>query len=410
MIRQADIVIVGTGHGAAQAALALRQQGFDGSILLVGRDKQVPYERPPLSKEYLAGDKSFERILIRPRDFWIDKRIDMLLGTEVTAINSEARQVTLQDGRTIDYRELIWSAGGTPRRLSCAGNDLRGVHTVRDKDDIDRIMAELDSGAKRAVVIGGGYIGLEAAAVLTKLGCQVTLIEALDRVLARVAGQELSRFFEAEHRAHGVDVRLNTTVERLEGDGGNVYGVRLSSGEELPCDMVIVGIGIEPAVGPLGTTGATISNGVEVDEYCHTGVPHIHAIGDCAAHHNAFADGAVVRLESVQNANDMANIAAKDICGKAEPYQATPWFWSHQYDFKLQTVGLSMGHDATVVRGDPAERSFSVIYLKNGQVIALDCVNAMKDYVQGRKLVEARKVVPAEALADPSTPLKDLVD
>lgn len=410
MRRQADVVIVGTGHGAAQAAIALRQQGFGGSILMIGRDCELPYERPPLSKEYLAGDKSFERILIRPENFWTEKRVDMLLRAEVTTIDPEARRVTLQDGRMIDYGELIWSAGGSPRCLSCPGNHLAGVHTVRDKDDIDRIMAELGTGAKQAVVIGGGYIGLEAAAVLTKLGCEVTLVEALDRVLARVAGEELSRFYEAEHRAHGVVVRLDSSVERLEGDGGRISGVRLASGEVLDCDLAIVGIGIVPAVGPLVGAGAKVSDGVEVDEYCRTGVPHIHAIGDCAAHHNVFADGALVRLESVQNANDMAIIAAKDICGKAEPYQATPWFWSHQYDLKLQTVGLSRGHDATVLRGDPDQRSFSVIYLREGRVIALDCVNAMKDYVQGRSLVEAGKVLSAEALADCSIPLKEIAD
>jgi 3-phenylpropionate/trans-cinnamate dioxygenase ferredoxin reductase component len=258
------------------------------------------------------------------------------------------------------------------------------------------------------VVVGGGFIGLEAAAVLTKLGCKVTLLEALDRVLARVAGEELSRFFEAEHRAHGVDLRTGTAVEEILGDGTRVTGVRLAGGEVLPAAMVVVGIGIAPAVEPLIKAGAVGSNGVDVDEYCRTSLTDIYAIGDCAANANRFAGGAVVRLESVQNANDMAITAARAICGDPQPYRALPWFWSNQYDLKLQTVGLSMGHDATVLRGDPDSRCVSVIYLKNGRVIALDCVNAMKDYVQGRKLVEEELVINPTELADTSRTLKDI--
>ncbi len=227
-------------------------------------------------------------------------------------------------------------------------------------------------------------------------------------MLARVAGEELSAFYEAEHRAHGVDLRTGVAVEALEGEG-RVTGVRLADGEVIPADMVIVGIGIVPAVGVLIAAGAAGGNGVDVDEQCRTSLPHVYAIGDCAAHANGFADGAVIRLESVQNANDQAAIVAKTICGEEAAYQATPWFWSNQYDLKLQTVGLSTGHDATVLRGDPATRSFSVIYLKHGKVIALDCVNAVKDYAQGRKLVEARAVVAPEDLADMERPLKELL-
>jgi 3-phenylpropionate/trans-cinnamate dioxygenase ferredoxin reductase component len=258
-------------------------------------------------------------------------------------------------------------------------------------------------------VIGGGYIGLEAAAVLSKFGKQVVLLEALPRVLARVAGEDLSAFYEAEHRAHGVDLRTGAAVEALEGEG-KVSGVRLADGELVPADMVIVGIGIIPAVGVLITAGAAGGNGVDVDDQCRTSLPHVYAIGDCAAHSNAFADGAVIRLESVQNANDQATIAAKTICGEDVAYHATPWFWSNQYDLKLQTVGLSTGHDATVLRGDPANRSFAVIYLRHGKVIALDCVNAVRDYAQGRKLVEAGAVIAAEDLADTARTLKELVE
>ena len=404
----ADVVIVGAGHGGAQAAIALRQNGFAGTVLMIGREPELPYERPPLSKEYLAREKTFERITIRPEAFWAEKHITMLLGTEVTALDAAAHEATLGDGRKVRYGHLIWATGGDPRRLSCAGHDLAGVHAVRTRADVDQLMVELDAGAKRAVVIGGGYIGLEAAAVLTKLGCHVTLLEALPRVLARVAGEALSAFFEADHRAHGVDLRTSVQVDHIVGEGGKVSGVKLAEGTLLPADLVIVGIGIIPCVEPLRTAGAEGANGVMVDAECRTSLPDVYAIGDCAAHANAFADGAVIRLESVQNANDMGTTAAKSICGAPVPYHAVPWFWSNQYDLKLQTVGLSTGHDATVLRGDPATRSFSVIYLKAGKVIALDCVNMIKDYVQGRKLVEAGAVIAPEKLADAGTPLKEL--
>jgi len=404
-----DVVIVGTGHGGAQAAISLRQQGFEGSVVMIGRDPELPYERPPLSKEYLAREKAFERIQIRPQQFWSDKGIDLRLGESVTAVDAEAHRVKLASGEELEYGSLIWAAGGDPRRLTCSGAELAGLHAVRDRADVDRIMAELDSGAKQVMIIGGGYIGLEAAAVTTKLGCSVTLLEMQDRVLERVAGPELSAFYEAEHRAHGVDLRTSTAVECIEGDGTRVTGVRLGNGEILPADLVIVGIGIVPSVAILAEAGAACSNGVEVDEYCRTSLPDVYAIGDCAAHANAFAGGAVIRLESVQNANDMAHVAAAAICGSPHPYSATPWFWSNQYDLKLQTVGLNIGHDTRVLRGDPATRSFSVVYLKDGVVLALDCVNAMKDFVQGRKLVEARSTPDPAKLADSETPLKELV-
>lgn len=406
---RADVVIVGAGHGGAQAAIALRQNGFAGSILVIGREPELPYERPPLSKEYLAREKTFERIMIRPAAFWEDKAVEMALGHEVVAVDPDARVLRTADGATVSYGDLIWATGGDARRLSCAGHDLAGVHGVRTRADADRLMAELDAGARRAVVIGGGYIGLEAAAVLTKFGAHVTLLEALPRVLARVAGEALSTFYQDEHRAHGVDLRTQVTVDCLEGADGKVTGVRLADGSVLPADLVIVGIGIIPQVGPLLAAGAAGGNGVDVDEFCRTSLPHVYAIGDCAAHANAFAQGAVIRLESVQNANDQATVAAKAICGAPVPYKATPWFWSNQYDLRLQTVGLSTGHDEAVLRGDPATRSFSVVYLKNGKVIALDCVNMVKDYVQGKKLVETGAALSAAQLADAGVPLKDML-
>lgn len=410
-VSHADVVIVGTGHGGAQAAIALRQHGFDGSIMMIGRDNAPPYERPPLSKEYLAGDKGFERIMIRPEKFWVDKDITLRLGAAVTAIDPHAHSLKLADGSTVTYRKLIWSGGGDPRRMPVPGANLKHVFYVRDKRDADAMMAALGGGARRAVVIGGGYIGLEAAAVLRKLSCEVTLVEMLPRLLARVAGEELSDFFAAEHRRQGVDVRLAQGVtEIIGGDDGTASGVALDNGEVLACDMVVVGIGIVPAVGALIAAGAAGSNGVDVDYCCRTTLDDIYAIGDCAAHANVFASNAVIRLESVQNAHDMANTVAKAIMGDKEPYHALPWFWSNQYDLKLQTAGLNLGFDETVLRGDPATRKFTVAYLKDGRPIAFDCVGTMKDYVQGRKLLEAGagRIDPA-LLADPEVPIKDLM-
>lgn len=406
---RAEVVIVGTGHGGAQAAIALRQNGFEGSIMMIGRGSHPPYERPPLSKEYLAGDKPFARILIRPEQFWAERGIELRLSSVVAEIDWMAHEAVLHDGTRIGYRKLIWAGGGDPRRLSCPGADLEGIHSVRNRADVDRMKAELEAGAKRVVVVGGGYIGLEAAAVLRKLDCEVTLLEAQLRVLARVAGEELSEFYQAEHRARGVDIRLETGIESIEGDGRKVTGVKLSDGTAIPADMIVVGIGIVPAIGPLIAAGAAGANGVDVDEFCRTTLDDIYAIGDCAAHANVWADNAVIRIESVQNANDMATTAARAICGDKQAYTAFPWFWSNQYDLKLQTAGLSLDHDATVLRGDPATRKFSVVYLKEGRVIALDCVNNTKDYVQGRKLIEAREAPEREALADTEIPLRDLL-
>ncbi len=401
-----DVVIVGAGHGGAQAAIMLRQQKFEGTIAMIGEEPEIPYERPPLSKEYFAGEKPFERILIRPAKFWEERQIEMLLGRRVSAVDAAAHTLTIDDGEAIGYGKLIWATGGAPRMLPIPGGDLPGVQGVRTRADADAMKAASQDAAQ-IVVIGGGYIGLEAAAVLSKFGKKVILLEALPRVLARVAGEPLSRFYEAEHCAHGVDVRLNVQVTAIEGEA-RATGVRLADGEVIPADLVIVGIGIIPAVEPLLAAGAAGGNGVSIDEYCRTSLPDIYAIGDCAAHANAFANGATIRLESVQNANDMANTAARAICGDAQPYHAVPWFWSNQYDLKLQTVGLSTGHDEVVVRGDPAQRSFSVIYLKEGRVIALDCVNAVKDYVQGRALVAGRMILDRAKLADTGKPLKEL--
>ena len=406
----ADVLIVGGGHGGAQAALALRQRGFEGRVTMVTREAFPPYERPPLSKDYLAGDKPFEKILIRPESFWSERNIEIRTGSAVVAIDPQARSVELGDGTRLEYHSLIWAAGGDPRRLPCSGADLNGVHSIRTRGDADRIRAQIDGGVKRVAVIGGGYIGLEAAAVFRKMGLPVTVIERMERVLNRVAGPELSSFYEAEHRRQGVELMLDHSVEALVGDdSGQVRAVSLADGSEVEADLVIVGIGIVPAVGPLLAAGAAGTNGVDVDEFCRTSLDDTYAIGDCAAHSNPYADNRVIRLESVQNATDMANTVAKHVTGERERYNTVPWFWSNQYDLRLQTVGFSSEDDDCVVRGDPDSRSFSVVYLREGRVAALDCVNATRDYAQGRRLIEARCEPDLDALADPEVALKTLL-
>ncbi len=402
-----DVLIVGAGHAGANVAATLRQQGFARSVALIGDEADPPYERPPLSKAYLSGEKPLDRILIRPRTFWEERGVELLLRRRVVRVEPDAHRVRLEDGTAIGYGTLVWAAGGRPRRLTCPGHDLAGVHAVRTRADVDRMMAELPA-VRRVVVVGGGYIGLEAAAVLTTLGRHVTVVEAQDRVLARVAGEPLSRFFEAEHRGHGVEILLGVAVSRIEG-GETVTGVRLADGSLLACEMAIVGIGIVPNVEPLALAGADVGNGVVIDATCRTSLRDVFAIGDCAAHRSAFADGALIRLESVQNANDQAVVVAKTLTGRTSTYDAVPWFWSDQYDLKLQTVGLSTGHEEALVRGDPATRSFSILYLRGGRVIALDCVNAVRDYVQGRALVMSGAVVDPSLLADTSLPLKQLL-
>ncbi|RZT94852.1 3-phenylpropionate/trans-cinnamate dioxygenase ferredoxin reductase subunit [Advenella incenata] len=403
-----DVLIVGSGHGGAQAAIVLRQRGFSGTIRIVTEEQEFPYERPPLSKEYLSQERSFDRMLIRSENFWAEKEVNFNFGHSIERIDPENRIAYDASGHMWLYGQMIWAAGGHARRLSCDGSNVAGLHTIRTRKDIDKLESEL-ADASRVVIIGGGFIGLETAAILSKFGKKVTVIEAQDRVLARVAAKPISNFFEEKHRAHGVNFRLQAAVAEIEGRAGRVIGVRLEDDSTIPADIVIVGIGLEPSVTPLLQAGALGGNGVEVDEFCRTSLPNIYAIGDCAAHINNFGDGRKLRLESVQNAADQAITAALHILGQPQPYVSVPWFWSNQFEHRLQTVGLNIGYDSEVLRGDPFTGSFSIVYLRGGKVAALDCVNAISDYAQGKLLVQRNVEISPKLLADPKHKLKSFL-
>lgn len=403
-----DVVVVGAGQAGAQVAISLRQSGFEGTIAVIGDEPDLPYERPPLSKDYLAGEKESARLLLRPADFWSERSVDMQLGCRAVEVNPDARCVTLEDGSRVGYQHLVWAAGGYPRPLPLEGGQLPGVHAIRTRADVDKLKAELEP-ATDIVIIGGGYIGLEAAAVLVSTGRNVTVLEAQPRVLARVTAEPVSRFYETEHRAKGVTVVTNASIASLEARDGRVGAVVLGDGSRLKADIVIVGIGLIPHQAVLATAGAECSDGVVVDEFCRTSLPEIFAIGDCAAHPNVYAVADHIRLESVQNAIDQAKVVAGFILGNPEPYRSLPWFWSNQFDLKLQTVGLHGTHDEIVLRGDPAARSFAVIYLRQGRVIALDCINAVKDFMAGKQLVANSVMADRQQLGNVSVPLKSML-
>lgn len=400
-----DVVIVGAGHAGAQLAVTLRQNGYMGSIGMIGEEPHLPYERPPLSKEYLSGEKTAERLMIRPASFWESKNVTWVGSTKVIHIDPVSRTVRAQCGRKFFYNKLVWAAGGAARRLGSPGDEADNVYVVRTRADVEAIMQVLPR-VERVTVIGGGYIGLEAAAVLRKFQKKVTVLEAGSRVLARVAGEPLSRFYEKTHRNQGVDLRLNVNLDGFALQAGLVRGVVLSDGEVIATDIVIVGIGIEPSVEPLRAAGAEVSNGVEVDANCRTSLPDIYAIGDCAAHQSKFCQGEMIRIESVQNANDQARTVALNILGQAYPYESIPWFWSNQYNLKLQTMGLSRNHDHLLIRGSMENESFSVLYLREGKLIAIDAVNCVKDYVQAKELIINASLIDPVLALDFNIPLK----
>lgn len=404
-----DVVIVGAGQAGAQLAQALRQGEFAGSILMIGDEPDLPYDRPPLSKDYLTGTKDRGHLPLRPQAFWDDRQVKIFLGCSVIAVRSAAHEIDLGNGEVVSYGSLVWAAGGAPRRLTCPGADLGGVHVIRTRAHVDVLRAELED-AQSVVIVGGGYVGLEAAAVLSKLGKRVTLVESQDRLLARVAGPDLSKFYETEHRAHGVDLRLSVSIDTFIGQNGRITGVGQADGAEIPAEIAIVGIGLVPNIAVLAGAGAACSNGVDIDEYCRTSLPDVFAIGDCANHANHYAGGARIRLESVHNANEQARVAASALLGKPRPYRSLPWFWSNQYDLQLQTAGLSAGYDLAILRGNPLSRAFTVVYLKKRKVIAMDCVNCPRDFMQGKALIENEVEVNPSVLQDTDRTLREIVD
>ena len=403
-----DVIIVGGGHGGAQTAISLRQLGFAGSIAIVSSEDGHPYQRPPLSKAYLADTIRLERLLIRPENYWSDNDIDVIGNHEIVAVDPNEHTVATHDGETLRYRTLVWAAGSVARRLEAPGASLRSVHCVRTRADVDMLKSDLAT-ASRVAVVGGGYIGLEAAAALVKLGKRVTLTEPLNRVLSRMSAEPVSRFLEAQHRARGVDVRLGRKVVRLTGPDDHVAEVHLDDATVVPCDLVIVGIGGSPVVAPLADVGAETANGLLVDEVGATTLPDVMAVGDCAAAPNHFAWGATMRLESVQNAIDQAVVVARHLTGLAKSAATPPTFWSDQYDINLRTVGIAQGHDEAVLRGSPGTGRFSVVYLREHRVIAIDAVNSMKDFAQGRALVQAGSLLDTAAIGDPTRPLGETV-
>ncbi len=399
------IVIIGAGQAGGQAAYSLRLGGFEGEIILVGDEPAPPYQRPPLSKAYFKGELEADRLFLKPLDYYAENRIELVTGDAATAIDLPGRQVALASGRQLGWDRLVIATGARPRKLALQGADLDGIGELRTLADVDRLK-KLGVPGARMVVIGAGYIGLEAAAVGQQLGLKVTVLEAMPQVLSRVAGPEIGAFYTHIHREAGTDVRLGARIEAFEGVGA-VTGVKLADGEVIPADFVLVGVGVLPNMELALEAGLMCGNGVVVDAAMRTSHPDVYAIGDVAwrplVHY-----GREGRLESVHNAIEGGKLAAADILGKTPPPLEAPWFWSDQFDLKLQTAGLWTGADERVVRGEPASRAFAVFYLKEGHLIAVDAVNSAPEYIVGKKLVAAKaKVAPGE-LVDKSISMKDI--
>lgn len=399
-----QVIIVGAGQAGASCAAKLRTLGFDGAITVIGEEPAPPYQRPPLSKAYLLGDIGPERLWLRSNDFWAEHRIDLRLDQLVLSIDIAARKVHL-DGDALPYDELVLATGSAPRRLPAAiGGELDGVYTVRTLADVDRMREEFSAGRK-LVVIGGGYIGLEAAAVGRKLGLDVTVVEAAPRILQRVASVETADYFRNLHRAHGAEILEGVGVDRLIGDG-RVSAVHLTDGRQLPADFVVAGIGITPCDALASAAGIVIENGIRTNAHGRTSDPHVWAAGDCASFP---LNGQQVRLESVGNAIDQAELVAANILGAAQDYVAKPWFWSDQYDCKLQIAGLNTGYDRTVVRPGAGAAS-SVWYFSGDKLLAVDAMNDPRAFMIGKRLIEAGRTVEPEVAANPATDLKSLLN
>lgn len=399
-----DIVVIGAGQAGASLVARLRKNGFDGSVTLIGNEPVPPYQRPPLSKAYLMGDMTVERLYLRPAEFYEDAQISLRLDAHVDRIDPAARCVYVAN-EALPYDTLVLCTGSAPRHLPVSiGGALEGVHVMRDLADADAMGPRFGTGA-RVLIVGGGYIGLEAAAVAAHKGLHVTLVEMADRILQRVASPETSDYFRALHREHGVDIREGVGLERLWGEG-HVTGAKLSDGTQLDVDFVIVGVGIVPSTSLAEAAGLEIENGIEVDAEGRTSDPAIWAAGDCASFpHQAGR----LRLESVPNAIDMAECVADNIMGAGTPYVPKPWFWSDQFDVKLQIAGLGAGYDRIVTRHGSNARSLSLWYFAGDRLLAVDAMNDPRAYMVGKRLIEAGKSPRADAVADPDTDLKSLL-
>ena len=401
------LVIVGGGQAAAQAVQSLRQQNFAGAITLLCDEPYPPYQRPPLSKKYFAGELPRERLLLRPAAFYAEKGVALELGARVEEIEPGARRVRLRDGRTLAYDRLLLATGSRARALPVPGVDLAGVHYFRTITDVDSILASL-APAARVLLVGAGYIGLEVAASARQRGFDVTVLEAADRVMSRTVSAEISAFYDACHRAAGVTIHCGAGVKAFVG-ADRVTAVETSDGRKFACDVAIVGIGIEPNVELAARAGLECSNGIVVDEFARTADPNIVAAGDCTNHPLPLLERRV-RLESVPNAIHQAKVAAATLLGSPSPYSEVPWFWSDQYDLKLQIAGLSTGYDEVVLRGDPAARSFAAFYLRAGQLLAVDAINSPREFIAGKKLVASRARVAPHVLRDPTIDLTTAMD
>jgi 3-phenylpropionate/trans-cinnamate dioxygenase ferredoxin reductase subunit len=400
------ILIIGGGQAGAQAVDTLRREGFAGRLLLIGDEPELPYQRPPLSKKYLSGEMAADRLLFRHQSFYDEHRVELNLGVQAVRLDAAAHQVTLSDGRQLTYDGLLLCLGASSRRLTCPGAELAGVHYLRGLGDVAPIRAGFKAGG-RVVIVGGGYIGLETAATCRHMGCEVTVLEMADRIMNRVVAPVVSQYFAQEHRAHGVEILCDRRVNCLEGEG-RVERVVCADGASLAADFVIVGVGAVPLTSLASEAGLACDNGIVVDEYCRTSDASIFAAGDCTSH-PSLRYARRVRLESVDNAFEQGKTAALNLLGRQVTHDRVPWFWSDQFDNKLLIVGLAQDHNRLVVRGTPESRSFSVCYLKDRELLAVEAINHSKDYMAARKLIAERALLNPEKLADPQLGLKEAV-
>jgi 3-phenylpropionate/trans-cinnamate dioxygenase ferredoxin reductase component len=398
-----NIVIIGAGQAGAQALQSLRAEGFDGPITMVGEEAYPPYQRPPLSKAYLLGSFERARLFLKADAYYAEAGCELILNSHAVGIDRAQRRVELGDGRKLAYDKLLLATGARVRRLKCAGADLAGVHYLKTIADVDGLQTDFLPG-KRIAIVGGGYIGLEVAAVGAKRGLDVTVFEAMDRLMARAVSAEISSFYTSEHQKAGVKIKLGTGVQAIEGDG-KVERV-IAGGQTYGADLVLVGIGVVPCEELATLAGLGCDDGIVVDQYARTGDPHIWAAGDCTRH--VGREGHALRLECVQNAIDQAKHAASSMLGKDKIYREVPWFWSDQYDLKLQIAGLARPTDRLVLRGDPKLRKFAIFHLRDAAVAAVEAVNAAPEYMVGKKLIgDGRKIAP-QTLADISIPMKQM--